>query len=65
MKGYIARDKNNELYLYDNNKPDRYGDVWLPSDTHYMAIDDKDIPDNISISWEDEPIEVELTLKRV
>ena len=64
MKAYIARDEDNLVYLY-KNKPGRYGESWFPSDTHYMPMDDEDIPDNISISWEDEPIEVELTINKI
>lgn len=65
-KLYIARDKDGNLFLF-NNKPQRiegeYMGIWdrgfncLPNDV--MEIDDEWFP---SVTWENSPQEVELKL---
>ena len=63
---WIARDKNNELYLF-KDKPKREDDVWVPPyrniciDSPYIIElpsdgDEKLI--NRHITWDDEPVEI-------
>ena len=63
MIGWIARDKDNELYFFDQ-KPFRDSEVWNASfSTSSMCLDDFLL--SHSIEWEDEPVKVEITLKEV
>lgn len=63
---WIARDKNGELGLF-SHKPHRWWDnkSWdvVPTDefTDYMALNPNMFP---NLTWEDEPIEVEIVVKR-
>lgn len=52
---WIARDKNNELYLYWN-KPVRATEEWLTNSVS-MGIDDSMFS---NLKWEDEPVEVNI-----
>ena len=64
IKGYIARDKNNELHFF-NEKPYREHPVlwWkTKNEVQDMLYIDSDIfPE---LKWEDEPIQVELFIKK-
>lgn len=63
MKLYVARDKNEDLYLYSDEviKKDDYQICSYPDDD-MIEIDKKLFPE---IKWEDkEPTEVELTIKK-
>lgn len=57
---WVARDKDGELILF-YNKPfrleyDRWATTWI----NWMKLDSKLFPD---LTWDDEPIEVELVRK--
>jgi len=62
IKGWVARDKDGSLYFYDH-KPIRDNedeDFVEQNADAYLLHDGLDIP---SITWNDEPIEAELTIK--
>jgi hypothetical protein len=57
---YLARDKNHELYLF-NDKPHRGKDCWWAEagvDGTYLKLDQTLYPEVI---WESEPLPVHLT----
>jgi hypothetical protein len=57
---YIARDKNSELYLF-NELPRRGSECWwAPTglDGTYLRLDKQLYPEAI---WESEPVQVEIT----
>lgn len=61
MKLYVARDKSEELYLYEN-EPIKVIDHWDANYGDVMPIDWGAFPE---IRWEDaEPTEVELVIKK-
>ena len=64
MKAYIARDKDGVLFIYDE-KPYKMWSIWEGSDACCYPIRDSDLPEGINPQWEDEPIEVELTIKKI
>ena len=58
---YLARDKNNDLYLF-NGKPNRGNDCWWAEtgiDGTYLKLDGKLYPE---VTWESEPLEVALVV---
>lgn len=60
MKLWVARDKNGELWLFEN-KPLRGFDTWLNpdgDDVQCMMINPKHF---LSITWESEPLLVKVT----
>ena len=60
LTGWVARDRNGEISVYeDYPERDSNGQFWLASG--YMSIDEKSFPD---LKWEDEPMEVEVTIKK-
>ena len=65
MIGYIARDKDNGLYLY-NHKPFKsnlFGRKCWDSDFDLFKIQETDLPDGINPQWEDEePVKVCITI---
>ena len=68
IKGWVARDKDGQLCIfYDGDKPHRgeCNSWWYPEyclEGDCMTIDDDMFPD---LTWESEPIEVELTIKKI
>lgn len=64
---YIARDKNDKLWLYIN-KPIRIKDVFVSainieltySNCNYLGINENDYA---NLKWEDEPVEVFLNME--
>ncbi len=57
---YIARDKNDDLYLF-NEQPNRGSECWwAPSgiDGTYLRLDKKQYPE---ITWDSEPIWVQIS----
>ena len=63
MKGWIARDKDNELYFFDQ-EPLRYGEVWNADfSASVMCLDGFLL--SHSIGWGDEPVKVEITMEEV
>jgi hypothetical protein len=66
IKGYVARDKNGDIWFH-YYKPKRENDIektWWGSSDKQFKIYDFDFPEYKDLKWEDEPVEVELTLKR-
>lgn len=66
MIGYIARDKNGELYVYSETpKYDEDYDVWYGSE--YIGVTPtEDIAKEFEdLSYTDEPIKVEINIKRI
>ena len=65
MKAYIARDKSGDIYM-STEKPRKAQGVWSASLWRAIHIYNSDLPEGINPQWEDdEPIEVELTIKRL
>ena len=58
IKGWVARDKDGELELYDL-KPYRDKDGWISEKGYDVPINKDMFPD---LRWKSEPIEVELTI---
>lgn len=68
IQGWVARNRYNELYLY-TEKPHRiicgivfgeHTDAWSSGDLSFFPLDKELFPD---ISWDDDPIEVEIIIK--
>lgn len=66
MKAWIARDDDNELYIY-KKKP--YKEIWLGqwrSNEAFRLFYDFLLPEGTNPQWsDDEPIEVELKIEKV
>lgn len=67
IKGWVARDEDGQLCIFYGDKPLRGGcnRWWHPEhcpEGDWMTIDDKMFP---NLTWEDKPIEVELTIKKI
>ena len=61
MNLYIARDKDESLYLY-KYKPEKYNAVWSDCLGFMEKLDSNLFPE---VKWEDkEPTEVELVIKK-
>lgn len=63
FKGYIARDKDNYLFLYTKAKPilNKETGMWVSTQVgDYMEIDKEEFP---KLKYNDEPIEVTLEIK--
>lgn len=62
IKGWVARDKrNNEISVYAE-KPLRADCWWALNGGGYITLNENTFPE---LTWEDEPIEVELTIKKI
>ena len=65
MKAYIARDKDGTAYVY-TRRPHKRQSTWVSSMLSSFLINNTDLPEGINPQWEDdEPIEVELTIKKI
>ena len=68
IKGYVARDKDGSIWFH-YTKPRRENDIektWWGSNDKSFEIYDFDFPEYADLTWEEsEPVEVELTLKRL
>ena len=64
MIGYVAKDKDGALYLY-NEKPeyDKYNEIWVAAPDMINITGQFSEFDNMS--YTDEPIKVEINIKRV
>lgn len=63
IKGYIARDKDNYLYLYTKVKPvfNSTTGMWTATQVgDYMELDKNEFP---KLKYTDEPIEVNVEIK--
>lgn len=65
MIGYVAKDKNGEIYLH-REKPNYESDCegWFASSPDSLCITNN-FPEFDNISHTDEPIKVEINIKRV
>ena len=62
MKAWIARDSKsaeNELFLYFGSIPVRGNVTWITTNGDYVELDRELYPE---ITWECEPVEVEVTI---
>jgi len=64
MIGYVARDKDGSLYLYDDCPvyEEKYGGWFASPDTiditgHFPEFD--------NLTWRDSPVKVEISIKKV
>lgn len=64
IKGWVARDKSGTLFFFQQTKPNRHenGDYWV-GDGHSFVLMNEALCSKLT--WEDEPIEVELTIKKI
>jgi hypothetical protein len=70
IRGYVARDNDGSIWFH-YTKPHRENDIaidllgWGSNDKTF-EINDFDFPEYADLTWEEsEPVEVELTLKRL
>ena len=64
MIGYVAKDKNGEIYLHrDKHEYDEELEGWY-SEPDMLHITDE-FPEFDNISSDDEPVKVEINIKRV
>ena len=66
FKGYVARDLDGSIWFH-YRKPHRENDIektWWGSNDKSFRIYDFDFPQFKDLTWEGEPCEVELTIKR-
>lgn len=62
MKGWVARDKNNDLYFF-TYKPHRTDGVFYSEVSEdVLHLNNDMFPE---LSWQSEPIEVELFVKKI
>lgn len=62
INGWLARDKDGCLNLFQGIHPHRLGEEWVSSGD-YGYIGNKDMMPELS--WEDEPVEVEISIRVV
>ena len=60
-QGWVARDNNGELYIY-SEKPKRMQCLFWTQGNTFLPISPELFP---SLTWSDEPIEVEITIKSI
>ena len=75
MRGWVARDNFGGLVHFYKDKPERIDEqgFWFPHETkleedpNYLYGDYFTLDTNLflNLKWEDEPIEVEITIKEV
>ena len=58
---WVARDENGDLWAYEM-KPSRFESTWWDRDYSRLSLDNDDFPE---ITWESEPVEVELLIRKV
>lgn len=61
VEAYVARDKNDSLWLY-KGKPIRVENLWTNSNGDYYKLPPRLFS---NLKWEDEPIRVEVTIKEI
>lgn len=65
LKGWVARDKNGEINYfqeYPRRITEDRRNYWWDRDYISMCIDENSFPE---LTWEDEPIEVELLIRKL
>ena len=59
---WLARDKNDDLYLFIDGKPEKVENLWLNVDGDFIQIDSRLFPE---VQWSDEePTKVKLVIER-
>ena len=61
LKGWVAKDKDDEIYFHINYKP-RRNRLWWNQSGDCILLPQDSFP---SLTWKDEPIEVEIEIKEV
>ena len=63
LTGWVARDRNGEIYVYeDYPEKDSKRQFWFGLGSSSRSLDRKSFP---GLKWEDEPVEVEITIRKV
>lgn len=67
IKGWVARDKDGQLCVFYGDPPHRGGCERWRHPEHCPLGDWMNIPEEMfpELKWKDEPVEVELTIKRI
>lgn len=59
---WLARDKNDDLYLFIDEKPEKIENIWLNVDGDFIQIDSSLFS---KVKWSDEePTKVKLVIER-
>ena len=59
---WLARDKNDDLYLFIDGKPEKVENLWLNVDADFIQIDSRLFPE---VKWSDEdPTKVKLVFDK-
>lgn len=59
---WIARDKNDDLYLFIDGKPEKVEKLWFNVDADFIQIDSRLFPE---VKWSDvEPTKVKLVIDK-
>ena len=59
---WLARDKNDDLYLFIDGKPEKVEKLWLNVDGDFIQIDSRLFPE---VKWSDEePTKVKLVIDK-
>ena len=59
---WLARDKNDDLYLFIDGKPEKVENLWLNVDGDFIQIDSRLFPE---VKWSDEdPTKVKLVFDK-
>ena len=64
LKGWLTRDEDGTLGFYYNNKPIRVDGSWINGCFWMVLVDE--ISDGFpEITWESDPVEVELEIRKI
>lgn len=61
ISGWVARDADSRNLFFYKSKPIRLGCMWSTSNPGLLSLDPTLFPD---LTWDDDPIAVELIIKR-
>lgn len=61
ITGWVARDENESLYFF-YGKPIKSEDIWIDGSFSFLRLKGKS--EFNDLTWKDEPIEVELIIKK-
>lgn len=61
IQGWVARDANYQRLTIYEEKPERLSDMWYALNSDIVALSPTLFPD---LTWDDDPIDVEITIKR-
>lgn len=63
IKAWVATDKYGDIFIYEN-KPEREEFAWYSNSGRFEFIEQRYLPFPAP-TWEDEPVQVELTIRKV